>query len=312
MIAVFEDLQESEVSDIYVKKIQKPRSNRNVRTRISVWKPVKLPNRPRPSLIAEENIDLEDDIEIEEDKKGRTTEDSSSMSGECIDRHHEEHHLKVYDPDNETFPIALKYMDVMRQNQISINSIFGKINDFWAAAEGVNLSEEWIGTRGFSILRTWLLDEYKWTNGRPTTNPKTSRPDSFRPEARISSCHHQQANFFAEWTKESVKLQAARRNRGIDKVLTDDKDYFKMITGARLKLEKIRLCRVLRRMTAVEDLRQLQLQLMTMRTTQIHTKDVHAVKWSDNILTAFPLKGIWDLFLLWPDRQRQRRRRITK
>ena len=60
--------------------------------------------------------------------------------------------------------------------------------------------------------------------------------------------------------------------------MTDDKDYIKMITDARLKLEKIRLCRVLRRITAVEDLRQLQLQLMTMRTTQIHTKDEHAVK----------------------------------
>ena len=69
MIAVIEDLQEPEVSDNYVKKIQKPRSNRNARTRISVWKPVKLPNRPRPSLIAEENIDLEDDIEIEETKR---------------------------------------------------------------------------------------------------------------------------------------------------------------------------------------------------------------------------------------------------
>ena len=81
--------------------------------------------------------------------------------------------------------------------------------------------------------------------------------------------------------------------------------------GARLKLEKIRLCRVLRRMTAVEDLKQLQLQLMTMRTTQIHTKNEHAVKWSDNILTAFPLKGFFGIFfLLWPDRQRQRRRRI--
>ena len=84
MIAVFEDLQKSEVSDFYVQKIHKPRSNRNARTRISVWKPVKLPNRPRPSLIAEENIDLEDDIEIEEDKNWRTTEDSSSMSGEFM------------------------------------------------------------------------------------------------------------------------------------------------------------------------------------------------------------------------------------
>ena len=168
-------------------------------------------------------------LKLQKRKKRKNNRRFVVHEWKIIDRHHEEHHLKLYEPDNETFPIALKYMDVMRQNQININSIFGKINDFGTAAEGVNLSEEWIGTRGFSILHTWLLDEFKWTNGRPTTNPRTSRPDSFRPEARISSCHHQQANYVAEWTKESVKLQAARRNRGIDKVWTDDIDYFKMI-----------------------------------------------------------------------------------
>ena len=37
---------------------------------------------------------------------------------------------------------------------------------------------------------------------------------------------------------ESAKLQAARCSRGIYEVLTDDKDYFKLIADARLKLEK--------------------------------------------------------------------------
>ena len=41
-----------------------------------------------------------------------------------------------------------------------------------------------------------------------------------------------------EWAEESAKLQAARRNRGKYKELTHDKDYFKVIAGARLKLEK--------------------------------------------------------------------------
>ena len=38
--------------------------------------------------------------------------------------------------------------------------------------------------------------------------------------------------------EKSAKLQAARRNRGICEVLTDDKDYFKVIADARLKLEE--------------------------------------------------------------------------
>ena len=42
----------------------------------------------------------------------------------------------------------------------------------------------------------------------------------------------------AERSEENAKLQAARRNRGIHEVLTDDKVYFKVIADARLKLEK--------------------------------------------------------------------------
>ena len=77
-----------------------------------------FPNRPRPSLPAEGNLEPEDDAEIEEgDNKGSTTEDSWSMSGELIYRHHEERRLKFYDPDNETFPIPLIYFNVMRQTQ---------------------------------------------------------------------------------------------------------------------------------------------------------------------------------------------------
>ena len=41
-----------------------------------------------------------------------------------------------------------------------------------------------------------------------------------------------------KWAEENAKLQAAHRNRGIYEVLTDDKDYFKVIADARLKLEK--------------------------------------------------------------------------
>ena len=56
-------------------------------------------NRPRPSLPAEGHLEPEDDVVIEEgDNKGRTTEDSWSMSGEFVYRHHEELRLKFLRP----------------------------------------------------------------------------------------------------------------------------------------------------------------------------------------------------------------------
>ena len=64
MIADYEDLQESR------QKIQKPRSIRKRRKRLSMCKRNSgLPNRPRPSLLAEGNSELEDDVEKQ---NGRT------------------------------------------------------------------------------------------------------------------------------------------------------------------------------------------------------------------------------------------------
>ena len=64
-------------------------------------------------------------------------------------------------------------------------------------------------------------------------------------------------------------MRHARRNRGIYDVLTEEKDCFKVMADARLKLEKIPLllCRALRRKTAERNLRQVHLQLMPLEST---------------------------------------------
>ena len=46
--------------------VQEIRSLRNLRQKIQKPRSIQLPNRPRPSLLAEGNFDLEDDVEIEE------------------------------------------------------------------------------------------------------------------------------------------------------------------------------------------------------------------------------------------------------
>ena len=83
-----------------------------------------------------------------------------------------------YDTDNETLPIPLKYVNVMKQIQTSFNNVSeNMINDLWTETKGVNLSEEWTGIAGFQILRARLLEGHKWCNGRPSKIQKTSRPD---------------------------------------------------------------------------------------------------------------------------------------
>ena len=125
MIADYEDLEESEAAEIYVKKFNDQEVFVKEHYEISCANgTLRLLGRPKPSSTAEGNLEREADVEIEEgDIKGNQTEDSSSMSGEFIYRHHEEHRLTSYDPDNETYPIPLKYADVMRQTQTSINNV---------------------------------------------------------------------------------------------------------------------------------------------------------------------------------------------
>ena len=53
--------------------------------------------------------------------------ETSSQKMFFIDRHHEEPRLKYYDPLTETFPIPLRYVDVMRQTQTSINKVSEQI-----------------------------------------------------------------------------------------------------------------------------------------------------------------------------------------
>ena len=100
-----------------------------------------------------------------------------SRGGEFIYRHHEESRLKLCDPNDETFPIRVKYVDEKRQTQTSINNVsVHMINDIWTEGKGVNFSEEWCGTARFQILRTRLLEGYG-VNGRLTKIQKTARPD---------------------------------------------------------------------------------------------------------------------------------------
>ena len=161
----------------------------------------------------------------EGDKEGRKTEDSWSTTGIFfIYRHHEELRLKLYDPDHETFPIPLKYVDVMRQTQTSINNVSEHIlNDKWTNANGVHLSEEWTGSTRFQTLRTWLLEGYKCAVESPTKIRKTTRPDSTWPEAWTQlSKETRRIIRLKNGQNEHDKLEAARRNRRIYEVMSDD------------------------------------------------------------------------------------------
>ena len=85
------------------------------------------------------------------------------MSREFMYRHHEEPHLKFYDP----FLIPLKYVDAMRRTQTSVNNVSEhNVNDLWTETKGVTPSEKWTGTTRCQILRTRLSEGHHYQRNK--------------------------------------------------------------------------------------------------------------------------------------------------
>ena len=94
---------------------------------------------------------------------------------------------------------------------------------------------------GLQDSRFYVQDFLKDTSGylEDLRNiQKTTWPDCIWPQAGIEFSKKQKEKQIVSSAEESAKLHAARSNREICEVLDDDKDYFKVIAVARLKLEK--------------------------------------------------------------------------
>ena len=167
-----------------------------------------------------------------------------------------------YDTDNETLPIPLKYVNVMRRTQTRGVDWDCRIPD----------------------LACKTSEGHKWCNGRPSKIQKTSRPDrkmawSLNKILTVTKGKHKLQNGQKKVPTASSTPQQ-RNPRGIDRwtKITSGDCWRSSEIGKGMLLP---LCRALRRMTAERNLRQLQLQLMAVRSSQIQKIHEHAEKWSD-------------------------------
>ena len=111
------------------------------------------------------------------------------------------------------------------------------INDTWTETKAVNLSECWTGTTRIQILRTRLLEGYKWVTWRPTKF-KTTRLDSILPGAWTQLPKKQKEQQMQEWREEHTKLQAVPASGKFARCRLDNKDFLKVNADARSNLEK--------------------------------------------------------------------------
>ena len=115
---------------------------------------------------------------------GDARNDVWSISGNLFYRHHVEPRVKLYVPREESFPIPLKYIDVARTTDTSLDVMLEKdIEDYWNVDGDRELSDTWtvVVTR-FTFLNEKPPVRYTWSRGRLTRKQTTSRPDTLWPE----------------------------------------------------------------------------------------------------------------------------------
>ena len=106
-----------------------------------------------------------------------------SISGDFINRHHVEPRVKLYVPTEESFRIPVKYRDVTRTTDTTIDVMSKKhIEDYWNGDGERQLSDAWTGFTRFILLNEKQPDGETWSRTRLTRKQTTSRPDSVWPD----------------------------------------------------------------------------------------------------------------------------------
>ena len=127
--------------------------------------------------------------------KSQPLDDFWSIEGNYIYRHHVEPRVQLCVPKEETFPIPLRYIDVVRTTHTTLDLLQeSRIDDQWNTGSNRNISGPWTGFSQFTILKEKPLDENMWSGVRLTKIHATTRLDQLWPEIWSSMSKAAQRN----------------------------------------------------------------------------------------------------------------------
>ena len=105
-----------------------------------------------------------------------------SITGDFIYRHHVEPRVKLHMPQEESFPIPMRYIDVTRTTDTSLDVLLEKnIDDYWNVDGERELPDSWTGFTRSILLNERPPDGFSWSGVRLTRKQTTSRPDDVWP-----------------------------------------------------------------------------------------------------------------------------------
>ena len=169
---------------------------------------------------------------------GEAMHDFWSMTGSFIYRHHFEPRVKLYSPREESFPLPLKYIDVTRTTHTKLDVEQEKrIDDYWNIDVSRDLCDPRTGVTQFTVLEDKAPDGYTWSGRRLMRKQLTSRPDHLWPELWKSLGKNAKLKEKQKWPEEKVRLENARKLRGIYFIDPEDTEFKETTKNARKKLE---------------------------------------------------------------------------
>ena len=114
----------------------------------------------REQTVRRESFSGESQGEAEESQRTESRDDVDaqkdfwSIQGDFIYRHHIVPRGQLYVPKEETFPVPLKYIDVMRSTHTDLGVAQEKrIDYYWNVDEDRSLSDSWTGFTKFTLLK---------------------------------------------------------------------------------------------------------------------------------------------------------------
>ena len=161
-----------------------------------------------------------------------------TITGEFICRHHVVPRVKLYVPQEESFLIPMKYIDVTTRTYTSLDVMLEKqVEDYWNLDGERELSDAWTGFTRFILLKEKPLDGCTWSGRRLTRKQTISRPDNAWPDMWTHMFDAAKKKASQKWAIEKPKLDNARQSRGIFYVEPNDEEFKLTIKAARRKLE---------------------------------------------------------------------------
>ena len=131
--------------------------------------------------------------------------------------------MKLYVPREASFPFSLKFLDVTRATNTSLDVMLEKdIDNCWNVDGNRELSDTWTGFTRFFVLDEKHHLDVHGPGRRLTGKQTTSRPDTLWPEISTDMSDASKRKEKQQWAIEKPKL---RKLRGIYFIVPGDEEF---------------------------------------------------------------------------------------